>query len=308
MADNADTPQTDLEARPEGEQTPATPAPPQPQATPEAPQDDLNPKAGETLEAYAARVRGEVNWRSKQIDRQHRKIKETEAQQVRLAEIEAENQRLRDLAQMRQPGATTQPPAAPVSQPPRQQPQAGVDPGTMAAARRQIGIERTSEQLAKIPEWTAASANFERAGGIPMDLMDSVLVTDDPAYVLVTLGKDMNRFQQVMDMPPDRRTAALIKIGMEPALKAEPKPEVRRPSEAPAPRTGLPAGGSAAPDEGGFVPDRDDRVVPDERMQYSPDRDRYRSDEHDQAWYAARRRQKLNSEGRPWSPGGRPRT
>ncbi len=293
MADQ-DTPQSDLEAQGEAQEQPAPAPQPEARPTPEVPTDDFNPRQGETVEAYAARVRSEMNWRDKQLGRQHRKIKESEERLAKAQEFEAENQRLRDLAQAgaRSPASTgTQPPPQPQSSvPPRPvAPVGGVDPTAMAAARRQIGIERTAETLGKNTDWPAASANFEKAGGIPMELMDAVLDTDDPAHVLVTLGKDMNKFQQVMDLPEGRRRAALIKIGMETSEKPEAKVEVKKPSSAPSPTSNLPAGGGAVAAEG-------DIDLYDQK---------YATSEYDDAWFRKRAEQKLNSRGRPWSVGGK---
>ncbi len=273
-----DTPKTDTEGQEEAKEQPATQQPEEAKTAPEPSADDLSPKTGETLEAYAARVRGEVNWRDRQINRQHRKIKESETQAIQAAE--------------RTQAAPQQPPAAQAQgappQAPRPQTAPGIDPGTLAAARRQVLVERTTEQLNRNPEWTAASANFQKAGGIPEPLLDDVMATDDPAAVLIALGKDPGKYQELLDMSENRRRAVIYQIGMK-LEKPEPKKEAKKPSEAPAPVQRLQEGGSATMAEG-------DIDLYDEKFA-KPD--------YDDAWFRKRAEQKANSRGRPWSYGGK---
>jgi len=305
MADDQNAPQTDTDNQGKapdagGTQTPA----PENKAAPEPSTsiDDLAPRQGETLEAYSARMKGEVGWRDKQIGRQHRQKKEADEKLTKAAEIEAENTRLKELAEAsnRKPADNRQVQPAPT--PPPSKP--GVDPGLLAQARFQVAMERVSEELGKHAEWTSAAQNYEKAGGIPPDFMQAVLDTDDPTHVLITLGKDMNRYQQILDLPEGRRRAALIKLGMEPgqAAPAAPVPAPKKPSSAPTPTGGgLPAGGSA-PQEGGFDPDADCRVAPD---QWGKTQGKFSEDQYDAEWYRKRAEQKRNSQGRPWSYGGK---
>lgn len=305
MADNEqDTPQTPTEGQ--GTQVPAqaTEQPAQETASQAVSADNLAPLPNESLEAYAARVRGEVSWRDRQLTQQHKRIKERDDRLAKIQEIEVENARLKELAQSgtRPPGQEP-PKPAPTTTPAQPTPQVGQD--AIAQARFQIGMENTQEALLRDypQDWAIAHSNLQKAGGIDPGIMNAVLDTDDPAYVLVTLGKDMNRYTQIMEMSEGRRRAALIKIGMEKSQKpAEPAKALPRPSAAPAPTQGLPAG-SAAPVEGAIVPDQDDRAPIPPPGQFA--QDKYRSDQYDAAWYAARRQQKLNSQGRAWSPGKR---
>ena len=285
MADKEDTPKTELEDQGEAKPQEAVPPQPTPETPPEAPADEYSPRQGETLEAYAARVRNEVSWRDRQLGQQHKRLKDRE---TRAMEIEAENQRLKEQAEHR-PADAGKPPVAPQPRPAATPP--AVDPSAVAAARVQLEMERTEAALLKNPEWPSALANFQRIGGIPQEVMNAVLDTDDPAHVLVTLGKDMNKFTQIIDLPEGKRRAALIKIGMEPEQKAaEPKAEPKKkPSEAPPPRPGLPAGGAAVLAEG-------DVDLYDEK---------FATPEYDDAWYRKRAEQKAQSKGRPWSYGGK---
>lgn len=305
MADEKDTPELDLEPRGDAPAKDAagTPEPDKkPPAEPSADDDPLAAKQGETVEQYAARVRSEINWRDKQIGRNHRQKKEADERLARLAELEAENNQLKELAQAgRKPKADAEP--APKPAPPQKPATPAVDP--MAEARFQVGVERLSEQLNSQKDWKQASKNLEAAGGVPRDVVAAILDTDDPAHVMTQLGMNMERFQQIMDMSEGRRRAALIKMGMEAtgAPAPEPKPEAKKPSAAPAPRVDTPSGVAALAPGEGLVPDRDDRAPIPPPGEYP--KDRFRGEEHDAAWYAARARQKREALNRPWSVGGK---
>jgi hypothetical protein len=286
MAEEADTPQTSIEAQGEAEAKKTTPVAEKAETAPEAIPDEWAPKKDEDLAAYAARMRNEISWRDKQIGRQHRQKKEADERQSKYAEIEAENQRLKELAEA---GKREQQGQTPPQRPQVPQPQpAGLDANTMAKARIQVGMERLAEQLGREKDWSTASTNFEKAGGIPEAVIRDILATDDPKHVILALGRDMNRYQQILDMGEDRRRAILFKMGMEPGEKAEAPKPIPRPSAAPSPREGLPTG-SAVPSEG-------------EIDLYDP---KYAGSDHDDAWFRKRIEQKRNSQGRPWSVGGR---
>jgi hypothetical protein len=269
--------------------------------------DQFAKRADETIEAWAERLRGEVNWRDRQMGRQYRQIKERDDKLGRLTELEAENNRLRELAQA---GTRTQPsansgqveptPPAPSPQPRVMASQPTSAPANvMAEARMQVKVEELSAKLQENPEWTAVHANFTRIGGIDPNVVSDLLDTDDPVHVMMTLGRDMNRYQQILDLPEGRRRAALIKIGMEPGQKPKEEPKPRL-STAPQPLGGLPSGGSPPPET-----IADD--IYDTKYNYKPGE--YNSTEeaqnraNDAAWFAARRRQKAESQGRVWSPG-----
>jgi hypothetical protein len=153
-------------------------------------------------------------------------------------------------------------------------------------------------------EWPEVFDNLQKLGGVSNDLMDAILATDDPAYVLITLGKDPAKVQDMVDMPSARRQAALIKIALEKTAKSAepPKTPAKRPSGAPPPPSGQPPGRGGSPPAGQVD-------LYDERLQFSnyykgprdPDPERNADD----AWYAERERQKRESRGRPWSIGGK---
>jgi hypothetical protein len=263
------------------------------------------PKAGEPAQD---------GWKDKQIDRQHRKIKQLEAQAGKEAELAAENQRLKDLleARSRDPakpgeGAPAEKPPAPVAKPAEtvRQPVGPADP--VAQARFQIEVEQVTKQLNSAEyakEWEVGVRNFQTLGGVDPAVMTRILATDDPAYVLVQLGKDPEKYQEILDLPDAKQQNALTKISLEKSAKPPaPKPKPSNAPEPPAHIGGGGGGGDGGGAPGGIIPDQDDRVpMPAPGV---PAQNKYGSSEYDEAWYAARREQKRNSQGRPWSIGGK---
>ena len=156
----------------------------------------------------------------------------------------------------------------------------------IAKARFDIEVENLTKQVTTEPEWPTVAANLQKIGGIPPDIMNGIFASDDPALVLMTLGKDLNKFQEILDLPPQKQTAALIKIGME---KAAPKPPAR-PSGAPPPVAPVVGG------QGGQGPVVTSGDIYDPKFEGKADLDA--------DWYRLRAQQKRESKGRPWSYGG----
>ncbi len=286
MADNEqDTREEAKEGQEEASQKPAIQVPQEGKdaqaVTPQA--DDFGPKQGETIEQYANRMRNEVGWRDQQLKRATRQKNEADTKAAKAAEIEAENQRLKALAEA---GTKKD---KPESAPPPQSPQPASE-DLKRQARFEAKVEQLGTELLEkhSDEWRSAHANFERVGGVQPEFLRDVLATDNPSYVMLQLGKNMGEYQRIMDLPEDRRRAALFKLGMEPGQQA-PKPEAKKPSGAPPPTANALPPGSAAPAEGDFD-------------LYDP---KYAGSDHDKAWYQRRLAEKRNSKGRPWSVGGR---
>lgn len=293
------TPKTDTEAPVKAEQQPAVPQQEEAKTAPQPSAGDLDAKPGETLEAYAARIRSEIEWRDKQLGRQQRKLKDVEAQAIRAAE-EAQRQPAPPPTPTPIQGQQTVPAQQPVSRSP-QVPQSVGE----TEIRRKILLEQTEERLRRHAEWPAALANFQKAGSIPPEMVDDILATDDPTSVFLALGKDMAKFQELQDMPENRRRAVIYQLGMSLEQKPEPKPAAKRPSEAPAPVQRLQSGGDSLPQESGFQPGKDDRLTINDWRERDKVPDKYASDEYDAEWYAQRAKQKAAARNRPWSFGGK---
>lgn len=89
--------------------------------------------------------------------------------------------------------------------------------------------------------WDKSIDNLQTLGGFDVDTMTGILATDDPARVLHELGSNPAEFQRVMELPPAKRLAEMVKIAIKPAPK-------KKVSEAPEPvemlsGTGGPRGG-----------------------------------------------------------------
>jgi hypothetical protein len=225
-----------------------------------------------------------ADWRDKQIDRQHRRLKE---EQDRVAALAAENEQMRQMLEARQRQASDQStPPAPQAPPPAPTPQTAPPAGQgdpVAVARFQLEVEQIGQRLTTEygNDWPEVSKRFEQMGGMAPQVMQSILATDDPAYVIIQLGKKPEKYQEILDLPPAKQTAALIKIGLEKnaaasAAAARPAP---KPSDAPPPVEHLSPGGRAP---SGAINLYDDKT-------------------EDDRWFAERMRQKRESVGRPWS-------
>jgi hypothetical protein len=223
-----------------------------------------------------------ADWRDKQIDRQHRRLKE---EQDRVAALAAENEQMRQMLEARQrqaPGGETQPASQAPAPAPQMAPSTGqADP--VAVARFQLKVEQVGQKLTTeyAKDWPAVSRRFELMGGIEPQVMESIVATKDPAYLVMQLGKNPDLYYDIAKLPPKEQVAALAdivseKLAADSAVAARPAP---KPSDAPAPVEHLAPGGRAP---SGSINLYDDKT-------------------EDDRWFAERMRQKRESVGRPWS-------
>jgi|HubBroStandDraft_3_1064219.scaffolds.fasta_scaffold02917_9 hypothetical protein len=127
-------------------------------------------------------------------------------------------------------------------------------------------------------KWVSATTKLAKMGGVTVDDMVNILATDNPAVVLHSLSQDPDEYERIMGLPPARRNAAFVKLGLkEPPKVAEETREDLRPGDvARPPRT---IQGSRNSGNNSHVSLYDDKV-------------------DDDAWYAARnatRRKKFSS-------------
>ena len=276
--------------------------PPPKDAAGDAPKGDEPP-----LDPEAARSAG---WTKdaleKQLAKQHRKMKEYEAQVAEMAEIKAENLRLQELARAATSRTAGSPPDAgdrPPSPPPPPTPPVAQDRNAIREEERfNLRVEALTKQIKANYEadWPVASENFTKVLGNDLstlrDLTSQVLATKDPAYVMVTLGKNPGKLQDVLEIADrDERAEALREMAMEKAAKTAEPP--KRPSGAPPPPSGDYQRGGAPP-SGSGVNLYDERF---EFKNYAGNLDAER--EADAAWSAERDRVKRESKGRAWSIG-----
>jgi hypothetical protein len=89
-------------------------------------------------------------------------------------------------------------------------------------------------------DFDSALTNFQKLGGLPIDTAQMILETDNPAEVFYALGKDLDKAQEIFDLPPVKRAAALVKFG----AKLE-TPKAKKLSDAPEPIKPPRSGGGA---------------------------------------------------------------
>lgn len=194
--------------------------------------DDVDSEGGETDEGAAAPV-GEQSgepaaapkedWKDKELRRKHAQNQQTKR---RLEEVERENADLRAIADRsgKKPdaaaGAGETAPAAGLTQ-------EDVD----RAAARQIAERDFNNEANKADQagrknykdWDKATDTLKTLGGFDPETMQSLLATDDPAKVLHTLGSKPDEYHRVMDLPPAKRLAEMIKMAL-PAPKQKNPP------------------------------------------------------------------------------------
>lgn len=180
-------------------------------------------------------------WARKEINKKHAKNKELER---KLAESMAELESLRVVAQrLENPDA-----------PPQAQPQAYDNQAAIDAAAQRIVAQREYEASVNAinvagektygAEWQKAIENLVTLGGdgsFTVEVMQGILATDDPAHVLLELGRKPAEYQRIMELPAAKRQTEMVKIAMQTPTKA-------KISSAPAPVD--PVGGRPAPSAG----------------------------------------------------------
>lgn len=218
----------DEEVKPVEEQVTETP--------PEATQEEL-PLAAATEETPEA-VKEEpkpveepkLDWREKELKAKYRRQKELERELAeKQAELDTKNALLAKFNQQTESPT----PVVPVTE---------IDKRVAERIAQDRYVEqanRANSQGEKEfgEEWGKAVNNLEMLGGFDMATMNGVLATDDPAKVIYELGKNPDRYHQIMSMPLERRIIEMGKLAMQPITKQV--------SNAPAPVS--PVTGRAAP-------------------------------------------------------------
>lgn len=268
---------------------PAVQPPTQPEATPTPPPAE------------------KPDWRMVELGQTRRQLEEARTEAQRLKD---ENERLAQLARAasdRQPPPASQNLDQPPSVPPVAPNEVDFEKRVTERVEQRLVLDRAAqldESLRKTypQDYQKVLENFSNIQGSMQLMFNDIMATDDPAYVAYAVGKDPERIQQLRDMLPHRRIAALVKIAME-KPQATPEagtaPPPARPSAAPPPPSEAPRGGSPTLPAGSID-------IYDQRLEfknyYANDIDKER--EADERWFAERVRQKRESVGRPWSIGG----
>lgn len=172
------------------------------------------------------------DWKDKELNRKHRQLQDERREKARI------QQELDDAKALlaRAPKKDGDP--DPVAQPARTFTEADVD----RAASARVAQDRYNEQCNETfnkgkatygDDWDKSLKQLELLGGLGddaqgLETMQGILAADDPAKVLHTLGSDPDEYHRVMSLPPARRLAEIIKIGI-PDKKTIKKPSALDP-------------------------------------------------------------------------------
>ncbi len=242
-----------------------------------------------------------TDWRILELGQTRRQLEEERVVRERL---EAENRRLTELAQatMRREGQPAEPPTPRYPQP---------EPNDVDFERRieqKVGERILNDRAAQLDaalqqnfaeDYSTIIDNFRNIQNSMRLMFEDIVATGEGAYVAATIGKDPNRIQKLRDMPEAQRRMALLKVALEkpnPTDEVPAKPDTARPSAAPPPPAPAPTGGAP--------PVANSSNLYDERYNFVNyyNGDIAREIEADARWNAERKRQKMNSVGRMWSP------
>jgi len=204
-------------------------------------QDDnvVESEGGETDEATDPPAgdppASKTDWRDKELDRKHAQIQQAKREKAELEHRLADAEALLSRAG-KKPGEADAGDDATERQPAQN---GGLSQDDVErAAARQIAArdfnnaaneadQKGRKTYAK--DWDKVTATLKTLGGFEPEDMQGILATDDPAKVLHTLGSKPEEYHRIMDLPPAKRLAEMVKM----ALPA-PKPK-NKPSQAAAP-------------------------------------------------------------------------
>lgn len=199
-------------------------------------------KPAETAEpAEPVKEEPKPDWKEKELKAKHRQLQDAKRREAELqAKLDAQAALLAKFNQ----GERTEASVVPVDEVDRRAKE------IVAQERYVDSCNKTAADGEKTygESWKEAVSNLEILGGFDSATMNGVLATDAPAKVLFELGKNPDRYYQIMQMPLERRIIEMGKIAMAPASKPV--------SNAPAPVN--PVGGRAAPAKETIRDDMDD--------------------------------------------------
>lgn len=198
--------------------------------------DEDDPYAGltyEQRERLERHVNREIGWRDRQINRLTGKRRQAEEDTRTAGQIIDRNQRGNDQGK-----------------------QASTPEEVRQAAQQLVAQEQydtacnntdTAGKKAYKDKWPAVNDRIRKMGGLPADdLADIVLSTDHPEVVLYSLAQDPDLYERVMGLPPAKRRAEFVKLGLkEPPKAADTRPS-KRPGDAPPPPRALNGGNRQA--------------------------------------------------------------
>lgn len=233
---------------------------------------------GEPGDGKQAAPPAKPDWRDKELPRKHAQLQAEKRENARL------KQELEDAKALlaRQPKKEGE--AAPAAQPERAYTKEDVDRAAAIQVAqgdydRQCNDTFAKGKAAYKDDWDKALSQLNVLGGLGDDqqgveVMQGILATDDPAKVLYVLGSQPDEYHRIMGLPPARRSAELVKLGI-----PDKKP-VKKPSALDPPPTGLTRRAEANNDTAILYDDKTD----------------------DEKWYAARSAQKARNFAKTGNP------
>jgi hypothetical protein len=199
-------------------------------------------------------------WQDKELRRKHAQLQQERREKADLkASLEAAQEMLNRLngGDGLPPPESGERPAASAARP------AQSSEDEIQAAARQLVAQQNFDNAANDADktgrerykdkWDKATGTLATLGGFDPETMQGILATDDPAKVLFTLGDKPEEYQRIMDLPPAKRLAEMVKIGM-----PEPRTPPKRPSGAAPPTE--PVGGRNRGDPNALSDELDDET------------------------------------------------
>lgn len=216
---------------PPDDPAPAVVDPPEPVIVPDVevaanPEPDPPDPAAPVVADPPLRLEPTADWKDKELKRKHRQVQEAKQRERDLqAQLDDANALLARAAGSGDPAPEPRA-TPPVAQDvvPRSEVQA--EAKRIVAAddfnRQCNDLDKAGKEAYK-EEWGTIAETLTTLGGFTQDEMNGILATDNPAKVLYELGKNPDKYHEIKDLPPAKRLAAVVKIGL-PDNKPVPKP------------------------------------------------------------------------------------
>lgn len=166
-----------------------------------------------------------ADWKDKELKRKHRQVQEARQRERELqAQLDDANALLARAAGSGDPAPEPRP--APAAQDVVSRTEVQAEARRIVAAddfnRQCNDLDKAGKEAYK-EEWEQIAETLTTLGGFTQDEMNGILATDNPAKVLYELGKNPDKYHEIKDLPPAKRLAAVVKIGL-PDNKPAPKP------------------------------------------------------------------------------------
>lgn len=189
--------------------------------------DDVDTNAAGTTD-------DQPSWKDRELTRKHAQVQKYKS---RTEELERENEELRQIAARGGKPSTTN---VDLVKPPttgQQLTQEDIDRAAAAqiAQRDFNNAANNADQDGRkrfAKTWDKATDTLKTLGGFDPETMQGLLATDDPAKVLHELGTKPDEYHRIMDLPPAKRLAEMIKLAL-PAPKPRNKPSQAAPPVTP---------------------------------------------------------------------------